>query len=141
MELSIPNYEWGQKEVSNLTISIYKPDEDCVSRLYATVVLDKNTSVSYHISSTGEKRITVETHIMNPVLYDALLDQNNTYYYSVVAEDVVRAIDGKDQTIRTEYGKFPIAELDWVVNPEADSLTIFKIRFIKNQPYHWTVAI
>ena len=47
MELSTPNYEWGQKEVSNLTISIYKPDEDC-----------------------------------------------------------------KDQTIRTEYGKFPIAELE-----------------------------
>lgn len=139
MELSIPNYEWGQKEVSNLMISIYEPDEDCISRLYATVRLDKNTSVSYHISSTGEKRITVETHIMNPVLYDALLDQNNTYYYSVVAEDVVRAIDGKDQTIRTEYGKFPIAELDWVVNPEADSLTIFEIRFIKNQPYNWVV--
>lgn len=139
MELSTPNSEWGQKEVSNLTISIYEPDKDCISRLYATVVLDKNISVSYHISSTGEKRITVETHIMNPVLYDALLDQNNTYYYSVVAEDVVRAIDGKDQTIRTEYGKFPIAELDWVVNPEADSLTIFEIRFIKNQPYNWVV--
>lgn len=139
MELSTPNYEWGQKEVSNLTISIYKPDEDRIPRLYATVVLDKNTSVSYHISSTGEKRITVETHIMNPVLYDALLDQNNTYYYSVVAEDVVRAIDGKDQTIRTEYGKFPIAELDWVVNPEADSFTVYEIRFIKNQPYNWVV--
>lgn len=139
MELSIPNYEWGQKEVSNLMISIYEPDEDCISRLYATVRLDKNTSVSYHISSTGEKRITVETHIMNPVLYDALLDQNNTYYYSVVAEDVVRAIDGKDQTIRTEYGKFPIAELDWVVNPEADSFTVYEIRFIKNQPYNWVV--
>ena len=38
MELSTPNYEWGQKEVSNLTISIYEPDEDCISRLYATVV-------------------------------------------------------------------------------------------------------
>ena len=38
MELSIPNYEWGQKEVSNLTISIYEPDEDCILRLYATVV-------------------------------------------------------------------------------------------------------
>ena len=139
MELSTPNYEWGQKEVSNLTISIYEPDEDCISRLYATVVLDKNTSVSYHISSTGEKRITVETLIMNPVLYNALLEQDNTYYYSVVAEDVVRTIDGKDQTIRTEYGKFPIAELDWVVNPKADSLTIFEIRFIKNQPYNWAV--
>lgn len=78
---------------------------------------------------------------MNPVLYDTLLDQNNTYYYSVVAEDVVRAIDGKDQTIRTEYGKFPIVELDWVVNPEADFFTIYEIRFIKNQPYHWTVAV
>lgn len=134
MKLSIPNYEWGQKEVSNLTISIYKPDEDCncISRFYAAVVLDKNTSVSYHISSTGEKRITVETHIMNPVLYNALLEQDNTYYYSIVAKDVVRAIDGKDQTIRTEYGKFPIAELDWVVNPEADFLTVYKIRFIKN---------
>lgn len=141
MELSTPNSEWGQKEVSNLTISIYEPDEDCISRLYATVVLDKNISVSYHISSTGEKRIVVETTIMNPVLYNVLLDQNNTYYYSIIAEDVVRTIDGKDQTIRTEYGKFPIAELDWVVNPDADSLTIFEIRFIKNQPYHWTVAI
>ena len=141
MELSTPNSEWGQKEVSNLTISIYEPDEDCISRLYATVVLDKNISVSYHISSTGEKRIVVETTIMNPVLYNVLLDQNNTYYYSIIAEDVVRTIDGKDQTIRTEYGRFPIAELDWVVNPEADSLTIFEIRFIKNQPYHWTVAI
>ena len=141
MELSTPNYEWGQKEVSNLTISIYKPDEDCVSRLYATVVLDKNMSVSYHISSTGEKRITVETLIMNPVLYNALLEQNNTYYYSVVAEDVVRTIDGKDQTIRTEYGKFPIVELEWVVNPQTDFLTVYKICFIKNQPYHWTVAI
>lgn len=89
MEPSTPNYEWGQKEVSNLTIFIYKPD----LRPYATVVLDKNTSVSYHISSTGETRITVETHIMNPVLYDALLDQNNIYYYSVIVEDVVRAID------------------------------------------------
>ena len=39
MELSTPNYEWGQKEVSNLTISIYEPDEDCILRLYATVVL------------------------------------------------------------------------------------------------------
>lgn len=38
MELSTLNYEWGQKEVSNLTISIYEPDEDCISRLYATVV-------------------------------------------------------------------------------------------------------
>ena len=38
MEPSTPNYEWGQKEVSNLTFSIYKPDEDCISRLYATVV-------------------------------------------------------------------------------------------------------
>lgn len=141
MELSTPNSEWGQKEVSNLTISIYEPDEDCISRLYATVVLDKNISVSYHISSTGEKRIVVETTIMNPVLYNVLLDQNNTYYYSIIAEDVVRTIDGKDQTIRTEYGKFPIAELDWVVNPDTDFLTIFKIRFIKNQPYHWTVAI
>ncbi len=141
MKLSIPNYEWGQKEVSKLTISIYKPDEDCISRFYAAVVLDKNTSVSYHISSTGEKRITVETHIMNPVLYNALLEQDNTYYYSIVAEDVVRTIDGKDQTIRTEYGKFPIAELDWVVNPEADPLTVYEIRFIKNQPYHWTVAV
>lgn len=37
MELSTSNYEWSQKEVSNLTISIYKPDEDCISRLYATV--------------------------------------------------------------------------------------------------------
>lgn len=141
MELSTPNSEWGQKEISNLTISIYEPDEDCISRLYATVVLDKNISVSYHISSTGEKRIVVETTIMNPVLYNVLLDQNNTYYYSIIAEDVVRTIDGKDQTIRTEYGKFPIAELDWVVNPDADFLTIFEIRFIKNQPYHWTVAI
>lgn len=139
MELSTPNSEWGQKEVSNLTISIYEPDEDCISRLYATVVLDKNTSVSYHISSTGEKRIVVETTIMNPVLYNALLDQNNTYYYSVVAEDVVRTIDGKDQTIRTEYGKFLIAELDWVVNPNTSFLSIFEIRFIKNQPYHWAV--
>lgn len=139
MELSTPNSEWGQKEVSNLTISIYEPDEDCISRLYATVVLDKNISVSYHISSTGEKRIVVETTIMNPVLYNVLLDQNNTYYYSIIAEDVVRTIDGKDQTIRTEYGKFPIAELDWVVNPNADFLTIFEIRFIKNQPYNWVV--
>lgn len=139
MELSTPNSEWGQKEVSNLTISIYEPDEDCISRLYATVVLDKNISVSYHISSTGEKRIVVETTIMNPVLYNVLLDQNNTYYYSVVAEDVIRTIDGKDQTIRTEYGKFPIAELEWVVNPEADSFTVYEIRFIKNQPYNWVV--
>lgn len=38
MELSTPNSEWGQKEVSNLTISIYKPDEDCISRFYATVM-------------------------------------------------------------------------------------------------------
>lgn len=134
MELSTSNSEWGQKEVSNLTISIYKPDEDCVcvSRLYATVVLDKNISVSYHIGSTGEKRIVVETTIMNPVLYNVLLDQNNTYYYSIIAKDVVRTIDGKNQTIRTGYGKFPIAELDWVVNPEADFLTVYKICFIKN---------
>lgn len=39
MEPSTPNYEWGQKEVSNLTISIYESDEDCISRLYAIVVL------------------------------------------------------------------------------------------------------
>lgn len=39
MEPSTPNYECGQKEVSNLTVSIYEPDEDCISRLYATVVL------------------------------------------------------------------------------------------------------
>lgn len=139
MELSTPNSEWGQKEISNLTISIYEPDEDCISRLYATVVLDKNISVSYHISSTGEKRIVVETTIMNPVLYNVLLDQNNTYYYSIIAEDVVRTIDGKNQTIRTEYGKFPIAELDWVVNPDTSFLSVFEIRFIKNQPYHWVV--
>lgn len=141
MEQSTPNYEWGQKEVSNLIISIYEPDEDCISRLYATVVLDKNTSVSYHISSTGEKRIVVETTIMNPVLYNALLNPSTPYYYSIVAEDVVRTIDGKDQTIRTEYGKFPITELEWTVNPEADSLTTYEIYFIKNQPYHWTMAI
>lgn len=139
MELSTPNSEWGQKEISNLTISIYEPDEDCISRLYATVVLDKNISVSYHISSTGEKRIVVETTIMNPVLYNVLLDQNNTYYYSIIAEDVVRTIDGKNQTIRMEYGKFPIAELDWVVNPDTSFLSVFEIRFIKNQPYHWVV--
>lgn len=36
MELSTPNYEWGQKEVSNLTISIYKPDEDCKDQTIRT---------------------------------------------------------------------------------------------------------
>lgn len=139
MELSTHDYEWGQKEVSNLIISIYEPDEDCVSRLYATVVLDKNTSVSYRISSTGEKRIVVETTIMNPVLYNALLNSSTAYYYSIVAEDVVRTIDGKDLTIRTEHGKFPVAELEWTVNPDADFLTAYEISFIKNQPYHWAV--
>lgn len=129
----------GQKEVSNLIVSIYEPDQDGISRLYATVVLDKNVYVSYHISSTGERKITAETRVMNPILYNALLDQNNTYYYSVVAEDVVRTIDGKDQTIRTEYGKFPIAELEWVVDPETEIPTTYEIRFIKNQPYHWAV--
>lgn len=139
MELSTPNYEWGQKEISNLTVSIYEPNEDGISRLYATVVLDKNTYVSYNISSTGERKIVVETHIMNPVLYNVLLNQSNTYYYSIAAEDTIRTIDGKDQTIRTEYGKFPIAELEWAVNPDIDFLTIYEIRFIKNQPYHWAV--
>lgn len=139
MELSTVDCEWGQKEISNLIVSIYEPDEDCISRLYATVVLDKNMYVSYHISSTGDKKIVVETTIMNPVLYNALLNPSATYYYSIVAEDVVRTIDGKDQTIRTEYGKFPIAELEWAVNPNTDFLTTYEIRFIKNQPYHWAV--
>ena len=139
MELSTPNYEWSQSKTLNLTISIYEPDQDGISRLYATVVLDKIAYTSYHISSTKEKKITVQTHIMNPVLFNALLDPNNVYYYSVMAEDIIRTIDGKDQTIRTEYGKFPIAELEWVANSETGFPTVYEICFIKNQPYHWAV--
>lgn len=139
MELSTLDREWGQKEISKLIVSIYEPDENCMSKLYATVVLDKNTYIDYQISNTGKRKIVVETTIMNPVLYNALLNPDTIYYYSITAEDIVRTLDGENHTIRTEYGKFPIAELEWVVNPDTKFLTTYEIRFLKEAPYHWAV--
>lgn len=138
MEQSTIDCEWGQKEAPILKISIYEPDESGMSRPYATVILDKNLSVSYHISNTGERYIHVKTSIMNPVLWNIILIPNNRYYYKIVAEDTVRELTGKDFTMRTEYGSFPVIEANWTVDADGTPV-IYEINFRKNQPYHWAV--
>lgn len=69
MELSTIKSEWGCKEVSNLQVIIY----DSYLTPYQTITLDKNLRVSYYINNFGKRSINIITTIMNPFLWNAIL--------------------------------------------------------------------
>lgn len=124
MEMSTVESEWGCKEVSNLQIIIY----DSYLASYRTITLDKNLRVSYHINNFGKRSIDIITTIMNPFLWNAILQPEQHYSYKIIAEDIIRTVDGKDRSIKTEYRDFPLVELEWSVDAEG-SPAVYKICF------------
>ncbi len=124
MELSTIKSEWGCKEVSNLQITIY----DSHLTPCQTITLDKNLRVSYCMNNFGKRSIYIATTIMNPFLLNAILQPEEHYSYKIIAEDIIRTVDGKDRSIKTEYKDFPFVELEWSVDAEG-SLAVYKICF------------
>lgn len=123
MELSKVKSEWGCNKISDLQVSIYRGAE-----FYTTVALDKNITVSYQIGNIGENIICVETAIMDPILWNVIFTKNVRYSYKIIAEDIIRTMEGESLTVNVDYGVFSLSEVKWTVSADGTP-AVYKIYF------------